>query len=377
MASTYTTRIRLEKQGDGENPNSWGDILNQNVLDLVDSAIAAYTTVSISIGDTTLTNNDGSADQSRSAFIEFVGTVSNNINVVIPGVSKGYIVKTNFTAVSAGASMTLKTAAGTGLSFTENSTGIVVCDGVSVFGGTFNALSGTSVSVASGTFNTVKVNTSLGFQDTDNGNYISLQAPTSVASNISFTLPEADGTSGQLMQTDGSGVLSFTSVTIPSSTPTGTVNSYAGTTEPSGWLFCYGQAISRSTYADLFGVISTTYGVGDGATTFNLPDLRGRVVAGQDDMGGSSADRLTGQSGGVDGDTLGASGGGEQHTLTISEMPSHDHNAGGSTSFAQGDSAPANARNTAEGTLPTSDTGGGSAHNNVQPTFILNYIIKT
>jgi len=170
MASTYTTRIRLEKQGDGENPNSWGDILNQNVIDLVDSAIAAYTTVSISIGDTTLTNNDGSADQARSAFIEFVGTVSNNINVVIPGVSKGYIVKTNFTAVSAGASMTLKTAAGTGLSFTENSTGIVVCDGVSVFGGTLNALSGTSVSVANGTFNTVKVNTSLGFQDTDNGN---------------------------------------------------------------------------------------------------------------------------------------------------------------------------------------------------------------
>ena len=377
MASTYTTRIRLEKQGDGENPNSWGDILNQNVIDLVDSAIAAYTTVSISIGDVTLTTNDGSTDQARSAFIEFVGTVSNNINVVIPGISKGYIVKTNFTAVSAGASMTLKTAAGTGLSFTENSTGIVVCDGVSVFGGTLNALTGASVSVANGTFNTVKVNTSLGFQDTDNGNYISLQAPTSIASNISFTLPEADGTSGQVMQTNGSGVLSFTSVTVPSPTPTGLVSPYAGTTEPSGWLFCYGQAISRSTYADLFSVISTTYGVGDGATTFNLPDLRGRVVAGQDDMGGSSADRLTGQSGGVDGDTLGASGGGEQHTLTISEMPSHNHNAGGSTSFAQGDSAPANARNTAAGTLPTSDTGGGSAHNNVQPTFILNYIIKT
>lgn len=47
MASTYTTRIRLEKQGDGENPNSWGDILNQNVIDLVDSVVAAYTTVSI------------------------------------------------------------------------------------------------------------------------------------------------------------------------------------------------------------------------------------------------------------------------------------------------------------------------------------------
>ena len=373
MASTYTTRIRLEKQGDGENPNSWGAILNQNVIDLVDSAIAAYTTVSISIGDTTLTNNDGSADQSRSAFIEFVGTVSNNINVIIPGVSKGYIVKTNFTAVSAGASMTLKTAAGTGLSFSENSTGIVVCDGVSVFGGTFNALSGTSVSIANGTFNTIKVNTSLGFQDTDNGNYISLQAPTSVASNISFTLPEADGTSGQFMQTNGSGVLSFTSVTIPSSIPTGAVNPYAGTTEPSGWLFCYGQAISRSTYADLFGVISTTYGVGDGVTTFNLPDLRGRVVAGQDDMGGTSANRLTGQSGGVNGDTLGGSGGAETHQLTVAQLPSFSQRSTTATvTPAFADAAPNQAAS------PTNTTvGSDTPHNNVQPTFILNYIIKT
>ena len=51
MASTYTTRIRLEKQGDGENPNSWGAILNQNVIDLVDDAIAAYTTIVVSSAD--------------------------------------------------------------------------------------------------------------------------------------------------------------------------------------------------------------------------------------------------------------------------------------------------------------------------------------
>ena len=374
MASSYTTRIRLEKQGDGENPNSWGAILNQNVIDLVDSAIADYTTVSISIGDTTLTNNDGSADQSRSAFIEFVGTVSNNINVIIPGVSKGYIVKTNFNAVSVGASMTLKTAAGTGLSFSENSTGIVVCDGVSVFGGTFNALSGTSVSIANGTFNTVKVNTSLGFKDTDNGNYISLQAPTSVASNISFTLPEADGTSGQLMQTDGSGVLSFVSI---AGIPTGTVNPYAGTTAPSDWLLCYGQAINRTTYSALFSVISTTYGIGDGSTTFNLPDLRGRVVAGQDDMGGTSANRLTGQSGGVDGDTLGAAGGAEQHQLTLAQLASHAHAYTSTGPGAAGYAAGPYTGSVPAGAADTTLNGGDGAHNNVQPTFILNYIIKT
>src|SRR3990167_8716026 len=73
----------------------------------------------------------------------------------------------------------------------------------------------------------------------------------------------------------------------------GVVVSFAGSTAPSKWLLCYGQAISRTTYAALFAVISTTYGVGDGSTTFDLHDLRGRVVAGKDDMGGTSANRLT------------------------------------------------------------------------------------
>ncbi|HWP27634.1 MAG TPA: phage tail protein [Xanthobacteraceae bacterium] len=90
--------------------------------------------------------------------------------------------------------------------------------------------------------------------------------------------------------------------------PPGVVMPYAGTSEPSGWLFCYGQAVSRTTYAALFSAIGTTYGAGDGSTTFNLPDLRGRTVAGKDNMGGTSADRLTNQSGGLDGDVLGASG---------------------------------------------------------------------
>jgi len=135
MASTYTTRIRLEKQGDGENPNSWGAILNQNVIDLVDQAIASYTTVSISVGDTTLTTNDGSSDQARSAFIEFIGNLTTSINVEIPGVSKGYGIRTNFATVSAGATLTLKTAAGTGYSVpTSAANTFVFCDGVSVHG---------------------------------------------------------------------------------------------------------------------------------------------------------------------------------------------------------------------------------------------------
>lgn len=185
----------------------------------------------------------------------------------------------------------------------------------------------------------------------------------------------------------------------PSIIPSGIIVDYGGATAPAGWLLCYGQAISRTTYAPLFTAIGTTYGTGDGSTTFNLPDKRGRVSAGQDDMGGSSADRLTNQSGGLNGDTLGATGGAETVTLDATMIPSHTHTAsvtdpghthvlkGASDSNTDGQYIAGNNQNTTSGnhvtesattgiSVSNSSTGGGGAHNNVQPTIILNSIIK-
>ena len=86
---------------------------------------------------------------------------------------------------------------------------------------------------------------------------------------------------------------------------------FASTAPNSSFVFPYGQAISRTTYSALYSLLSTTYGTGDGSTTFNIPDLRGRVLAGVDNMGGSAASRLTVSYFGANASTLGATGGGE------------------------------------------------------------------
>jgi microcystin-dependent protein len=166
-------------------------------------------------------------------------------------------------------------------------------------------------------------------------------------------------------------------------TPTGSMVIWAKTTAPTGWLLCQGQTISRTTYADLYAAIGTTFGSGDGSTTFQLPNMKGRMVVGYD----------TGQS---EFNVIGETGGEKAHTLTVAEMPSHNHGgATGSTlmaplqAIAAGGTASTGPYARGTGTNSTqsmsgsdhthtvASQGGGAAHNVLSPYITIGYIIKT
>mgnify|MGYP003631313995 FL=1 len=118
MASTYTTRIRLVKQGDGDNPNSWGTVLNNGVTSLVDDAIAGYTTVELGANATvTLSAVDGGSDIPRNAFLETNGTVGGahtTISMIIPNVTKGYVINNQTAYTTTTNVVKIKTAPGAG-----------------------------------------------------------------------------------------------------------------------------------------------------------------------------------------------------------------------------------------------------------------------
>jgi microcystin-dependent protein len=201
-----------------------------------------------------------------------------------------------------------------------------------------------------------------------------------------------------------------------SGTPVGAVVDFAGVTPPDTWLLCFGQAVEVSAYPEFVAAcyvgnaLNATAGFGYRTTSQTdpsanrstsgqfivLPDLRGRVSAGVDNMGGTAADRITTAGSGVNGNLIGSSAGQQAISLTIEQMPSHDH--GGSTGNGNGSYTIMNVLRNLFGNFsfsasgqagfvnevipfnthnhPISSQGGGQPHLNMQPTIIMNKIIK-
>lgn len=177
-----------------------------------------------------------------------------------------------------------------------------------------------------------------------------------VSGTLSIKLDPANS----ILSLSSAGLLSATQV------PTGVITFFAATSAPTGWLLCDGSAVSRTTFAALFALLGTGFGPGDGSTTFNVPDLRSRMPLG------------TGTGTGLAARTLAQTGGEENHVLTVSEMPSHNH----SYQIAQASSPSVQSGVTASVLVSlagstTGNQGSGVAHNNMPPFLVLTGIIKT
>lgn len=366
MPSTYSTSLRLELIGNGEQAANWGNTTNTNLGTLIEQAIAGVQSIAMTDANYTLVSGNGISDEARNAVVVMTGTLTATRNVVVPTADKFYAVRN---ATTGGQSIIVKTSAGTGVTLANGFTQLMYCDG-------------TNVVLAS-----VPINSS-------NGNVavsgtLDVTGNTTVGGDLSVT-----GTISQA----GASIL-----------PAGIIWEYGGTTAPTGWLLCNGAAVSRTTYAALFAVLGTAYGVGDGSTTFNLPDRRGRFGVGVDGT------YTRGSTGGAASGTT-SSAGSHNHTgltgstaISVAQMPSHTHTASvndpghrhalnggnlGSGSTGYGGAPGNNSLGEFASTgisVSNSSTGGGAGHDHsistdgththtvatVPPYLASNFIIKT
>ena len=353
--STYSTNLALELIANGDQSGTWGDTTNTNLGTLIEQAISGYVTQACTGGTDTITIPNGTTGVARNMFLELTGTGGGTL--VVPSNKKLYFIYNNTSTA-----ITVKVSGQTGVSVPAAAKMVLVSNG-------------TDVVVATNYMSSLTLGSTTA--------YTLLTGGTTANSPIQSVA--SAGTSGQLLTSNGASALpSFQ--TLVTFTP-GMLMPYAAASAPSGWLLCYGQAVSRSTYADLFAVISTTYGVGDNSTTFNLPDFRGRAAFGKDNMGGTAASRLTTAGSGVDGATLGTGGGDQltqQHTHVATDAGhTHTYVAGQGNLDAGGGAAlqttgASSTFTTASGNASVTNANYGSGTSqNVPPALVVTYIIKT
>lgn len=425
MADTTTPNIKITNQTEGGNNNTWGTIADDN-FERIDNKFGDMTSITTTGGDTTLTDT-----QEIVAAFYIDGTLASNANIIFSGRGGVWIIHND---TAGDYTLTAKVSGQTGITIAQGTKRIIWCNGTDIVAGyteegvvseatvasastcdilgagsEFIAISGTTTITSFGTGVDSKrfVRATGAFKITHNA--------TSLICPGGYDITTAAGDTFIVISDASSNCRIYAysrNANVPPRLPVGTILDYAGSSAPAGWLLCYGQEVSRTSYAALFAILGTTYGVGDSSTTFNLPDCRGRVRAGLDNMGGTSAARLSTV---LTSTTLGETGGAQQITLSTSELPSHTH-AFSATTDSDGahthtvthqrsaqlagsdngvvgkplvdDTEPKSHNNqptpnttssdgahmhTLSGTTDASGTGGG--HDNVQPTIMFNTII--
>lgn len=303
MASTFTPSLRAELQGTGENSGTWGILNNSNYLNVFESAIAGVANIAMPNSDYTLTTANNAPDEARRAVLQLTGSLTAGRSLIVPNVTKTYTVVngTNQT-------VTVKTASGSGVAVPAGATTKVWCDAINVRTGmswtpAFSAptISATTVNaptvnatslVATGTVTAPTVNATTGaFTDVT---ATTVTSPT-VSMSTNFLLSTVSGNTrltfafndyigydvalnqyrfhiagAEALRISQTELLYYGRRMQPRA---GEIILWAVTTQPDGWLPCDGAARSRTTYPDLFALIGTTYGSGDGSTTFNVPNL--------------------------------------------------------------------------------------------------------
>ena len=206
MASSYSTDLKLELMVTGEQAGLWGDITNTN-LNILQQSIAGYESVTLNATTgATLAFTNGALSNGKNAVLDLAGTLTSSVNVIIPdSIEKTYIVKNS---TSGSFAVTFKTTSGTGATFAAADKGIKILysDGTNIVD--------VNANLAASSFEQINLPTQneLRFEDSTGGQYVALKAGTTVATNVTFTLPTADGTADQVLTTNGSGALAFATV---------------------------------------------------------------------------------------------------------------------------------------------------------------------
>ena len=280
MPSTYSPDLRIELIGTGDQAGVWGTTTNINLGTLLEAGIAGYTSVSVTSANQALTANNGAADEARNAAIALTTVTSANFAVYAPPCSKLYVIYNASSYVATIYNSTVlgnTTAAGTGVAIPAGKTMTVWSDGTNMAQQNTHLI---SPSIATATLTSPAMSGTPTAPTASTGTNTTQVATTAFVQGEKVS-PAFTGTPTAPTAAYGTNTTQIaTTAFVQAAGLIGEIKMWSTGTAPTGYLLCNGAAVSRSTYADLFAVVGTTWGSGDGSTTFNLPDFRNRMPVG-------------------------------------------------------------------------------------------------